>query len=109
MLTLQTIGSVDNKHKLPAPKQYVAISVLWAILFMLADTGLGKLAARLSLLILLTASMLGPFGKRLVDFLNLVSKNFAIRPGQAGGFTTSGATMGPQPDSPSVIPGTGNA
>lgn len=80
MLTLQTIGSVDAKHKLPAPKQYVALSVLWGILFLVADTGAGRVAARLSMLVLLTATVLGPFGKRLVQFLDTVANRFAIQP-----------------------------
>lgn len=96
MLTLQTIGSIDAKRKLPAPKQYVAISVLWGILFLLADGGLGRLAARLSLLVLLVSSVVGPFGKRLVSFLEYVSRTFAV-----GGRTGSA----PAASAPSVIPG----
>jgi len=84
MLTLQTIGSVDAKHKLPAPKAYVAISALWGILFLAADTGYAKVAARLSVLVLLTASVLGPFGQRLIALLNTVSTQFAVPPVDAG-------------------------
>ena len=99
MLTLQTIGSVDVQHKLPAPKQFVAVSTLWGILFLMADSGLGKLAARLSLLVLLTASVLGPFGQKLVDFLNTVSKNFAVAPPQRGaGFGSASPGAGPAPN-----------
>lgn len=80
MIALQTIGSVDSKRKLPAPRQYVAIGAVWGILFMLADTGLGKVAARLSLLVLLTASVLGPFGKRFVTLAVGISQLFAVQP-----------------------------
>lgn len=76
MLTLQTVGTIDAKHKMPAPKQYVAISVLWGTFFLLADMGYGKFSARFSVLVLLTASVLGPFGQRLIDFVNMISKRF---------------------------------
>lgn len=80
MLALQTVGAIDGQHKLPAPRQYVAISVLWGAFFLLADTGLSRLVARLSVLMLVTASVIGPFGKKLVDFLDTVSQNFSISP-----------------------------
>lgn len=83
MLALQTIGSVDMKHRLPAPRQFVSISVLWSLLFLAADSGLGRIAARLSVLILLTASVIGPFGTRLVSWLRLIAQNFGIPPVQS--------------------------
>ena len=76
MLTLQTVGTIDAKHKLPAPKQFVAISVLWASLFLIADMGYAKAAARFSLLLLLAASVVGPFGQRLIDFVNMIASRF---------------------------------
>lgn len=81
MLTVQTIGSVDAKRKLPAPKQYVAIAVVWSVLFLLADTGLGRLAARLSVVMLLTAAVVGPFGARAIKFLETIAKRFAVASG----------------------------
>lgn len=98
-MTFQTIGSVDGQHKLPAPKQYVAISVLWGILFLLADTGFGKLAARLSMLVLLTATVLGPFGAKVVGFLNTISDKFAVPPAAPG---TPGAGPGAAPYAPTA-------
>ncbi len=80
MIATQTVGSVDAKHRLPSPRQYVAITVLWGILLLMADTGLGKLAARLSTLILLTGMVLGPFGSTAVGFLNTIRDQFAIPP-----------------------------
>lgn len=80
MTTVQTVGSIDSVHRLPAPKQFAAISVLWGILFLIADTGFGKLAARLSVLVLLTGMVLGPFGQVAVRFLNKVTNTFAITP-----------------------------
>lgn len=99
MVTTQTVGSVDGKHRLPAPKQFVAISVLWGILFLLADTGFGKIAARLSVLVLLTGMVLGPFGQVAIKFLNKVTNEFAITP-------TSGTTQN-QPAPPDTNPVTG--
>lgn len=93
MVVLQTFGSVDAQHKLPAPRQYVAIGAVWGILFMLADTGLGRLAARLSLLMLLTASVLGPFGKRFVGIATTIAQRFAIAPGSSTSPDTSGPTI----------------
>lgn len=80
MLIVQTIGSIDSKQRLPAPRQFVAISVLWGILFLMADTSLNRIAARLSALIVLTGMVLGPFGKVAVSFLNKIAEEFAIPP-----------------------------
>lgn len=76
MIVIQTIGTVDTKHRLPAPRQFVAVSVLWGILFLLADTTMNKLAARLSVLVVLTGMVIGPFGRVAIGFLNAVAKNF---------------------------------
>lgn len=95
MISFQTIGSVDARHKLPAPKQYVAICVAWCILFFAADTGAGKLASRLSMLILLTGTVAGPFGPRLVSFLQMIAQRFAVPPAQ--GQATPGAALGAAP------------
>lgn len=103
MLAIQTIGSVDAQRKLPAPKNYVAISVLWAGMFLIADSGYGRVAARLSLLILVTASVLGPFGAKLVGFLNMVAARFGISasgiPGGSSGPSTPGGAA-PAPNAP---------
>jgi hypothetical protein len=99
MIAATTIGSVDSKRKLPAPKNYAAVSVLWGILFLMHDTGLGRLAARLSLLVLLTASVIGPFGKRFITFLEMVAKRFAVAPGTGSGPVPT------SPTEPSIIPG----
>lgn len=80
MLIIQTVGSIDTKERLPAPRQFVAISVLWGLLFLMADTSLNKLAARLSALIVLTGMVIGPFGKVAVKFLNRIASEFAIPP-----------------------------
>jgi len=97
MVVLQTFGSVDAQRKLPAPRQYVAIGAVWGILFLLADTGLGRLAARLSLLMLLTASVLGPFGKRFVGIATAIAQQFAIKPDQATSPTSAATVTGNVP------------
>lgn len=79
-VTIQTIGSVDSTHRLPAPRKFVAVSVLWGIMFFMVDLGAGKIASRLSLLILLTGMVTGPFGKTVLGFLGIVSKNFPVDP-----------------------------
>lgn len=99
MLAIQSIGSIDAQRKLPSPKQYVAIATLWGILFLMADTGAARLAARLSMLVLLTGTVIGPFGKRFIGFLNTVSKSFAVAPPA----TTDAGGTGPPPASRTPI------
>lgn len=76
MILIQTIGSINAKHKLPAPRQFVAVSVVWGILFLAADTAANKIAARLAVLIVITGMVIGPFGKVAVGFLNKIAKDF---------------------------------
>lgn len=97
MMALQSIGSIDDKHRLPAPKQFVAISVLWGLLFLAADTGYARIASRLSLLVLLTATVVGPFGTRLTGWLTGIAQRFAISPP----VPTAPAPTVPQPSGPS--------
>jgi hypothetical protein len=82
MVTVQTVASIDTRHRLPAPKKYAAIGVAWGILFLMVDVGLGKLASRLSLLMLLTGMVIGPFGTLTIKFLNTITNTFAIPPEQ---------------------------
>lgn len=95
MLALQSIGSIDMKHRLPAPRQFVAISVLWGILFLMADTGYAKFAARLSVLIVLTAGVVGPFGLKLANWLRSIANQFAVSPSAAGAATPPSAVPTP--------------
>lgn len=105
-VVLQTIGSVDlpgvpskssplggaGTRKMPAPRAYVAIVVLWSILGLVAELGssTGKLAARLSLVTLLVGAVVGPFGSKAIGLLETVSSRFAIAP-PAPGSTSSPA------------------
>lgn len=99
MLAVQTIGSVDGEHKLPAPKQYVAHSIVWGALFLAAEMGFGRLAARLSVLILLTATVVGPFGARLIAFLGMIANRF----GNASGVAPTDPQQQDTPSPPSNV------
>lgn len=89
MLILQTVGSVDlpglGPRKMPAPRQYVAIVVLWGILNMIADAGpsYARFASRLSVLVALTGAVAGPFGSRAVGLLQWLSQTFTLAPATA--------------------------
>lgn len=97
MILLTTIGSVDmpghGNRKLPAPRSYVVVVVAWSVLFLMVDAGKGRAAAGAGWLVVLAGSVLGPFGKNAVSFLNAVSSQFAIKPptspGSAGAPSTA--------------------
>lgn len=82
-------------RKLPAPRSFVAIGVLWSILHLLAGGRFGRLAAQLSLLIVLAAIVLGPFGAVLVSFLQFVGQRFSLAPASPGGGASSPSTPSP--------------
>lgn len=123
MVVLQTVGSVDlpgrpgpgsplggaGTRKLPAPRAYVAVLVLWSIFNLAAETGLGVVAARLSVLVVLVGSVVGPFGQKAVSFLEGVSQHFAIAPA-TGPSSTPGGFPVPGGSGPSSPPaGAGNS
>lgn len=99
MVLVQTIGSVDiftaGPRKMPAPRQYVAIGVLWSILHMAAGSRFAKAAAHLSILVLLTAMVLGPFGPQFLAFLEYVGQRFSLAPATPGGGGSSSLTPSP--------------
>lgn len=100
MVLVQTIGSVDvftaGPRKMPAPRQYVAIGVLWSILHMAAGSrSFGRLAAGLSILTLLAAAVLGPFGAQAVTFLEFVGQRFSLAPSPGGGASSSPSSASP--------------
>lgn len=73
MLFVDTIGALDpfgGKVYLPSPRQYLATFTLWGLLGMFAAFGdqQARLAGRLSLLVLMTATVLGPFGRKALKF-----------------------------------------
>ena len=92
MVAVQTIGAVDpvkGPRKMPSPRAYVAVVVLWTILHMVAEgsRSLARPAAALSGLVVLAAVVLSPAGKTLLAFLDTVSSTFRISPatGSTGG------------------------
>lgn len=80
MIIVQTIGSVDmpghGPRKLPSPRAYLEIVVLWTIYGMLGDTDWGRPAAVASIVTVLAAMTLGPFGSRTVNFFNEIASKF---------------------------------
>jgi hypothetical protein len=89
MVGLQTIGAVDplqGPRKMPSPRAYVAVVVLWTILHMLAEGSakLARPAAALSVLTVIAATVIGPAGKTLVSFLNTVGGTFNLAPASTG-------------------------
>ena len=109
MVLVQTIGSVDiftaGPRKMPAPRQYVAIGILWSILHMLAGSRFGKAAAHLSILVLVTGLVLGPFGPQFLAFLNYVSGRFSLAPASPGGGASSAPSSAPSPGLSAGTPG----
>lgn len=75
MLFVDTIGSfspfADRPTFLPPPRAYLATFLLWGILGLVAGFGdnAARLAGRISTLVLVTAAVVGPFGKRAVGFI----------------------------------------
>jgi len=83
MITVQTIGAIDlpghGPRKLPAPKAYVAVIVLWSIFGLMADGGFGRAAAAMSWVTVLTAMVVGPAGKTFTNFLKLTGQTFGTK------------------------------
>ena len=108
MILVQTIASADiftkGPRKLPAPKQYVAIGVLWAILHMFEGTRFARVAAQLSVLVLLAGAVLGPFGGVAIGFLSYVSQRFSLAPAASPG---GGSSSPAPPPGPTVRPRNG--
>lgn len=98
MIALQTIGAIDmpgkGPRKLPAPRTYVAVIVLWSILGLVSDAGAAKAAAVMGWITVLTGAVVGPFGLTATNFLTTISSKFGVAPG--------GAPV--SPTSPSVSP-----
>jgi len=87
MVALQTMGSVDmpgrGDRKMPSPRAYVAILVLFGTLHLIADAGAQRAASVMAWVTVLTGLVIGPFGTRLTNFYNAVANQFAIPPTNA--------------------------
>lgn len=102
MVIVQTLGSVDiftrGPRKMPAPRQFVAIGVVWSVFHMAAESrSFGRLAAHLSILTLLTALVLGPFGTQALAFLDFVGQRFSLAPASPGGGASSSPSSASSP------------
>lgn len=75
MLFVDTIGGIDQRHPLPSPRRYLATFLLWGLLGLVVGFGerAARLAGRLSAVVLLTAVVVGPFGKRAVGLIQNVT------------------------------------
>lgn len=84
MILLQTIGSVDmpgqGARKLPAPRAYVAIAILWTTLAFIAETRYSKFASRMAVALVIAGAVTGPFGKRFVSFIGSAANTFPTTP-----------------------------
>lgn len=86
-LFVDAIGAIDpfgGNVYLPSPRKFLATFMLWGLFGFAAAFGRGAsvLAGRLSVVVLLTAIVIGPFGGKLVAFLNGVTRFF---PAENGG------------------------
>jgi len=93
MIVVQTIGAIDlpgnhgpgsKTRKLPAPRTYVAVVVLWSIFGLLVDAGQRKAAVTMAWVTVLTGAVIGPFGAIATNFLKTVAQNFQSAPPASG-------------------------
>lgn len=107
MIVVQTIGSSDiftkGPRKLPAPKQFVAIGVLWAIFHLFEGTRYARLASAAAVVTLLAGIVLGPFGGVVLSFLAYVSSRFSLVPASKSGGGASEVSPSAPPSSGPVI------
>jgi hypothetical protein len=87
MLFVDTLGAIapfSRKVYLPSPRMYLATFLLWGIFGLVASVSdaAARVVGRLSLLMLLTATVIGPFGRKAVNFLNATTAFF---PAEQGG------------------------
>ena len=73
----------SGERKMPAPRSYVAIIVLFGTLHLIADAGAQRAASVMAWITVLVGLVKGPFGDKLTNFYNVVADKFATPP--AGG------------------------
>ena len=91
-ILLQTIGSFDPVHgprKMPAPKAYVTIVIVWAVLRLAADNGRERAASAMGWIVVLTGLVVGPAGQKLVGFFNNVANIYGVSPSSATATTST--------------------
>ncbi len=84
-LFVQTVGAIDPRGgavTLPSPAQYVATWVVWGVLGLVAGLGdrAARFASQMSVLILTTMVVGGPFGQKAVAFFNSVARLYPTNP-----------------------------
>ena len=97
MIVVQTINGLDmpghGPRKLPAPKMYVAIVVLWSIFGLIADAGQGRAAKVMAWAAVVTAMVIGNAGNTITGFLKTIALNYGAGPfGQSQQQQSQGAT-----------------
>lgn len=99
MVGLQTLGSVDmpgkGARKMPAPRSYMAIIALFAILGVVADAGAARAASVAAWVTVLLGIIKGPFSNSLTSLINTVAPpGPGVSPLQPVPPDTSGGTSG---------------
>lgn len=106
MVFLQTLGSVDmpgkGERKMPSPRSYIAIIVLFGTLHLVADAGMARGASIAGWAAVLIGLVKGPFGNLLTGFINAIAPGAS--PLQPLTPDTSGGTPY-QPIAPYPAPG----
>jgi hypothetical protein len=104
MVVIQTLNAIDlpghGPRKMPAPKTYVAIIVLWSTFGLMIDAGLGRAASAMAWVVVLVSlvgkalpagmSILSPSGQlnanatpasqSLSKFLQVIASQFGTNP-----------------------------
>ena len=97
MVIVQTIGAVDmpgsGPRKMPAPRQYVPVIIVWSGLQLFADTGRERAAGAAGWVMVLVGMVLGPFGNKLIGLLKAVANQFGVAP--SGSASTTPNTPNP--------------
>jgi hypothetical protein len=113
MIIIQILNGIDlpghGPRKLPAPKMFVAVIVLWSIFGLLVDAGQAR-AAKIMAWAAVLVALLGPplaagvvpganatgaspAGTTLLNLLKTISKNFGTTPTGTAVSPTQGGTV----------------
>lgn len=85
MIFVDTIGALDpfgGKVYMPAPRAYAATGLLWGILGIVSGFGpsAARLSGRIASVVLLTAAVIGPFGRKAVGFVTATTATLGGTP-----------------------------
>ena len=100
MILLQTVGAIDppgkGPRKLPAPRNYIAIIVVWATLFLADDADHGREASAVGWVLVATSMMVqftATGGNTLLTIFNSVANNFKNSPTPASTTVSGNQTV----------------